>query len=575
MRVLLAIGLALVAASCALAWLLPGRHARSTGAENAPRRGSERVEPADLVAASAPEVAREVAHGVTSDDTEPESAVTSAEPALRELDDDVARVRSVTMRLLGPDGAALDRRACVARYEIGAARMRTNTTSDADGGFGFALASQRSDGVRPPRRFEVRAGDSLGARVAVPPDLEPKDGVLDLGDVVLFPLPVLVRGVVRDSDGLPLGGATVTADLFTPSEDSASAPRDDSSAMSRTADDGAFRFAGWTDGDTHVHLAVSHRASPAGASLDVPIGSAGVDLVLRGGGSIAGSVLLDEGVPTNSVLFGARRESDGRTARGGTRAADDGRVVLVNLAPGVYTVTAHAAGGGRVLAEVPGVEVRVGERARPTGLDPLDLRGRFLRHVITVVDGEGQPIEAAVFHRASREKAGEETAEWVRAKHAPDAPALAFTASEAIDVVAAAQDRAWAERTRVGGAITLRCGATYPVRLRLQTPLDEAHRARLTAVLRPAHADGRVEMHSRSATFDADGTCTLQARGLGEHVVDLRVGGIADVRLPVGEDGRHRVHVTDSRVPAELAIEVSAEQMDEEWKSIEGLIDAW
>jgi len=33
--------------------------------------------------------------------------------------------------------------------------------------------------------------------------------------------------------------------------------------------------------------------------------------------------------------------------------------------------------------------------------------------------------------------------------------------------------------------------------------------------------------------------------------------------------------VTDSRVPAELAIEVSAEQMDEEWKSIEGLIDAW
>jgi hypothetical protein len=343
-----------------------------------------------------------------------------------------------------------------------------------------------------------------------------------------------------------------------------------------TSADGRFNMHGWPDAETLVGITATHRAAPGAASIEVPIGTRGVELVLADGGSIAGSVLLDADVPPHTVSVSAHKNGDSAHVLRHAKPFDGTRLVLPNLRPGTYSVTASADGDDALLALVGNVEVRTGERTMPPELNPLDLRGRFHRHAITVVDDGGRPLRATVYYRAPRNRtlgsADAADPRWATITHVPGEPALAFSGAAAIDVTATAKDHGWCERRDVAGAITLVCGATYEVRLRLARPLASSGLLALSATLRPASASGRPGMSSETADFDADGVCVLHAEGLGEHVVDLLAGSFAPVKLDAWPGGV-RLDVVGSSLAQELVIDVPASAVEDAWRPVEGLID--
>lgn len=195
--------------------------------------------------------------------------------------------------------------------------------SDGDGIYGI-------DGVEPgPRTLVARHDD--GRRAAAELEVREGDNTLDLR----LAGGVEVTGVVRDADGLALGGARIEliagGRFWRPRETTSLA---DGSFVLTDVLEGAYQLRGESDGYAPVELPIHVASEPVG----------GLVLRLDRGGSIVGQVRGLEFAALSQVRLFA--SSDRSNSRSGTLDFQ-GRYRLGNLRPGTWQVQARLAGGGR------------------------------------------------------------------------------------------------------------------------------------------------------------------------------------------------------------------------------------
>ncbi len=254
--------------------------------------------------------AGDVVHGVTI------TLVPEVRYQGRVIDEHDAPVAGAEVRILGERGADA------------IVPLRDRFTSGPDGGFSFAapedvVLEARKSGFAPARGrvdYTVRVSGQLTLRLT-----RPTAGLL------------AIEGIVEDSAGTPLSGASVTAH--------ARASRDGS--VVRTAADGTFKLDGLEPGSWRL---VAERAGSAPATKIAHAGDTGVRLRLAYGGRIEGRVRdRRSGLPV--APFTVIVQSI--TVRTASIVDPDGRYALDDLAAGTAVLSVVAPG------YAPSSEVRV------------------------------------------------------------------------------------------------------------------------------------------------------------------------------------------------------------------------
>ena len=213
-----------------------------------------------------------------------------------------------------------------------------------------------------------------------------RDGVCALGDVVLTPTPLVLRGVVRDAEGRPVRRAQVRC--------------------FQGATEGRWYSGTWLIGSDRITdalgrfelvqglddalLGVQVEADgfvPYGPRL-VAVGTDGLELVLERGGRIAGHLLFPA-----SLWPAVRVSREGEEVRVALTTMSDGGFALGPLPPGSYRVEAGYR-WSEAWARVDGVRVVAGEETSDPRLEPLDLTTLFSAIALTIVDPEGAPVAA-------------------------------------------------------------------------------------------------------------------------------------------------------------------------------------
>ncbi|MSR61803.1 MAG: hypothetical protein EXS08_05090 [Planctomycetes bacterium] len=271
------------------------------------------------------------------------------------------------------------------RYGTGFNSRGVSVEADADGRFEWAVDVACAPGER--RELEVNAdARGLSARVDLSRSFPP--GRIDMGDLVLQPLPLVASGRVVDPEGRPIEGVTVRGSTRI------NAPKAERPVFmpswklsAETAADGAFALHG-SVAHGPVQLGLSEtklRAEP----LEVILGATDVELVAFQTGGIAGRLLLDPGIrlihPLSvSVHPDSHPEAVESTSRGLGRRAQKapGSFALQGLLPGSYTLVVAA---DEPLFEAHGILVVSGEVANDPRIQEIDLRGRLHLFALALV----------------------------------------------------------------------------------------------------------------------------------------------------------------------------------------------
>ncbi len=290
-------------------------------------------------------------------------------------------------------------------FALGTATFSTRGKSDERGAFrlvldrGPVLDDSAFVELQVLNGANVELSGSTGFRGEV------TEGVHDLGVVPLAGAGVLLSGRVVDDRGEPIRGAMVTPKR----RQRLNMPGDRwmwvdcSDLRARTDEEGRFEIRG--EAEVGEYQLEAYLWGHLVEEVPVALGSVDLRIVLRKEGKLAGSLLVDEGVPVALIELRIRpldTEEHGRTAR----IADDGTFLFLVLAPGRYEVRLGLRGDERPLVEPFVVEVPSGETARPPGLQQVDLRGVLRGITVTVVDGDGREIDARLEYRPIEEGSG-------------------------------------------------------------------------------------------------------------------------------------------------------------------------
>lgn len=253
----------------------------------------------------------------------------------------------------------------------------------------FRVVVKEGPGASGGRELELVLQDPAVARIRavgflqVPDALPPGD--TDVGMIVLRPAPLVASGEVVDEAGRPVRGARVVVESRS-DEGDGWAPEPDLSTVSDAR--GRFLVQGRLSArEIRVRATRDHHL--AGEPVAAGAGAQGIRILLARGGSVEGSVVLDGGVrgaDLEAVLLPA---SGPETA---VRLDAGGRFRFSASVPGTCRVGVRIREARAPFAIVGDVLVKAGETARDARLDPLDLRGRLRSAVITVTDGDGDPV---------------------------------------------------------------------------------------------------------------------------------------------------------------------------------------
>lgn len=216
---------------------------------------------------------------------------------------------------------------------------RQRCTTQADGGFVFAVEADRSGSLELIADELVFQGE--------PPQFRGRGGDQDLGDVVAVPSAIL-RGVVHDQGGQPVGGVKVAAQIGLLGFGGQSG--------SETGADGRFTIGKLRPGAWTLRTA-SSRFLPTVDRLELKAGEQRTDLVIvvRPGQAIAGQVIDERGLGVAGMKVGVRRREqiggvdvERFSAAEAAVTDDDGFFTLSGLTGETVTVRAFGAGHTQV-----------------------------------------------------------------------------------------------------------------------------------------------------------------------------------------------------------------------------------
>ncbi|MSR63204.1 MAG: hypothetical protein EXS08_12245 [Planctomycetes bacterium] len=321
-----------------------------------------------------------------------------------------AEVAVICGRLVDSAGAPAGERAVRVRLEaMGAGLVMDGAWSrrtSADGRFTIDTApfAEVPAGAAVAVTLLSEQGTQLAvARRSLPGELRATSQFL--GDFKLVELPVAASGVVVDSGGNAIVGATITASIppIAVEDGYAKVPRDSELDPGQSDAEGRFEILG--EGSSATISLTASKANWVGDPLLVPRGDRGARLVLGTGGTLAGQVLLDPSlIPTLVLVQGIRHEAASemeQVEKHGVLAAD-GRFTLGNLRPGGYALRVVYAPTGSVLGSVDDLLVHPSGTTHDPRIDPLDLRTAFRLLELELVDELEQPVSSArAFSRPS------------------------------------------------------------------------------------------------------------------------------------------------------------------------------
>lgn len=210
-----------------------------------------------------------------------------------------------------------------------------------------------------------------------------------------------IAGRARTRAGDAVSGATVVA---TPSGADTSHPK-----VVRTDAEGRFVVRGLRARTRWVLQARRDDLAPAFVE-DVAAGASSVELVLEGGGAVAGRVVDDRGAAAEGVeIYAHRVERDGPVTRAlreyaFARSGSGGEYTVGHLAPGHYRVEVRPPTRIGDPAPAPRVFDAVVHDARTTSIETVSVpRAGDIEVVVRVSDGSGAPraFEVALARRGS------------------------------------------------------------------------------------------------------------------------------------------------------------------------------
>jgi len=309
----------------------------------------------------------------------------------------------------------------VTLWEADRVRRTARIETIDDGRFDLVWSGEKQD---QPRRIELRyraagSGDEptrwLGASVTTS-SLRPGSR-LDLGDVVLRPLPPLCAGIVVDDQGQPIAGALVhvqqnrepgkpqpaannpaTLEVMLRNSRSRRSTRGQRdpwrnlpNLRTRTAEDGTFVLDGeMPPGEVRV-LADDNRHFAASVPLPAPNQS--LRIALDRNGIVRGRVLLPGWIARGAVTLTLRPLEEHRRETDTVRTSIDNRrrFTLEPLRPGRYDLLVTMRNLQGPLATVPDVWVTPGVTNEPR-LQPLDLTQSLFRYRLRALDQAGVPL---------------------------------------------------------------------------------------------------------------------------------------------------------------------------------------
>ncbi|MEO8504007.1 MAG: carboxypeptidase-like regulatory domain-containing protein [Acidobacteriota bacterium] len=232
--------------------------------------------------------------------------------------------------------------------------------------------------------------DSRLSRVAVPSEAQVR--------LVMAPR-VHIRGRVLDDQSRPLGDARI--DLEAGDQTGASTESWGGPWVARSGSDGAFDLADVPTGAYDLFASLTGFLAAEVGDIQVLPGKDvdGLEVVLRAGGAVHGTVYDYDGTPLPGISVSAGVSPSGTTT--GVPAVDttdgDGHYRLPAVAPGHATVSAAKPEGGRTAREL---DVKPGE-------NELDLRFQGGVEVSgTVVDDRGGPVGGAHVALSSTSRSG-------------------------------------------------------------------------------------------------------------------------------------------------------------------------
>jgi hypothetical protein len=263
----------------------------------------------------------------------------------------------------------------------------------------------------------------MQAKLPISGELAQRGG--SLGRVELAPCGLVASGVVVDEAGAPVERVAVALE-YTESWKTRMRERlhgawSDARLdewVARCDDEGRFELLG-DPGEGEFALRPRSSESIDPELVPIELGATDVRIVLRSWACMVAHVELDSGIPSNVVWALARLPTLGSSEVQTSSWPDaHGDLVWRKLVPGRASVVlwpANCVGAGREpLFRAADVVVESGRCTRDPRLASIDLRGRFVRSRIEVVDADGAPVPEGEIEEIAAPDANANTVQFER-----------------------------------------------------------------------------------------------------------------------------------------------------------------
>ncbi|MFT7669452.1 MAG: hypothetical protein ACI8X5_002154 [Planctomycetota bacterium] len=406
--------------------------------------------------------------------------------------------------------------------------------------------------------FKAYTGDGAVASLKCSEQLV--DGPNELGDVVLEPAKVFLRGRCVTEKGEPIAFVQLAMRSTDSSPDNwmgqwrfnMTADQDGSFEVTEVFSGSAFQLAGEKDG----YGCKWQNFAP---------GQQNMTLVMLEEAKVTGRVLLDDQIPKELVLIKIGKDpSDSEHRFSGPSSGsleEDGSFVIGGLTDSTRTVTVGIQNQAGELAVFENVFVRAGDAAQDPRLAAIDLRGKLFAHELELIGRTpGERLQGSVAFGPS----GSEEPREKRRFHQGTVRLL--TSSERLDARVMVSGYRTEDLTNFSGekALNLRAGLSVTLVLLGGAELPSEPTFLKAMLLRTDKEPGSMDYSGSS--FDQKREITIRIPDAGrmkvQWLVSRVLGAGGAIGMPAEIEREQIIHVQDTDSNQRFEVSLSQEEMD-------------
>ncbi len=345
-------------------------------------------------------------------------------------------------------------------------------------------------------------------------------GENDIGDVMITAPPLAASGVVLAPDGKPQRGVEVRLERR---EQWGEGPEDfywdnlwDSSTQSER--DGSFSIAGRFEPGIY-RLRADHENFPA-TFMDINLGVEGLQIIMNAGGRVKGVLLLDDGVPHDSLQVRLIPDPDANLDQNDMGEIDlqvngDGTFYGRGLKPGLMSLVVRTFTTNEEFARIANIQVAVGDDGE-FDVGDIDLRGQLIWFTMSFERSDGKSLDRVRLHSVAEEY---ETSTW-------ESSVTIITAQPSKDFVVSAQEFRSVELTGINKDTVVTFQEGYQVRVRISNPgvIPAGYGVRLSMLPEEDSTLTRISYVTSGEMLDGNFEQILLAPTTGTYFVQCNIG---------------------------------------------------